>query len=259
MVNKNKMAKEKKVAEQAEVITETATTKTVPEVDYSAKVLGFWDKNKKNILVAITAFAAAFGGYFAYKNLYKGPKEEKAEAVIFRAEGLFDKMANTGFNKDSINLVLNGGVVAGNKVEGLLKIVSSHSGTNAANRANYMIGATYLHNKEFDKAIKYLKEFSANGAYQMDIKCNIMLGHANAELKKTDEALKAYKAAAAVNSKDDAFTSDALFTAASYADFIGKTSDALELFKKLKNDYPGTSPVQNGDVYKYLAKLGEVK
>jgi tetratricopeptide (TPR) repeat protein len=253
------MAKEKKVAEKAEVITETATTTVTPEVDYSAKVLGFWDKNKKIISATAIGFCVGVTAFFAYKSLYKVPKEEKAENAIFRAEGLVDKMASTGFNKDSINIALNGGVLAGNKVEGLLKVASGQSGTAAANRANYLIGACYLHNKEFDKAITYLNKFDANGATQMDFGRYKMIGQANAELKKVDDALAAFKKATAVNSKDETFTADALYTAASYADFNGKTTDAVELFKKLKNEYPAAQFVQTGDVDKYLAKLGELK
>jgi TolA-binding protein len=166
-------------------------------------------------------------------------------------------MATTGFSKDSVNIVLNGGSTGEANVLGLLKIMNTYSGTAAANRAAYMTGASYLQIKDFDKAIKYLKEFDGNGATQVESKADIMLGHAYAEQKKVDEALSYYKkAVTVVSEKDEALASDALFIAASYADAMGKTKDAIELYQQLKDKYPNASSVQAGEVDKHLARLG---
>jgi tetratricopeptide (TPR) repeat protein len=119
-----------------------------------------------------------------------------------------------------------------------------------------MTGACYLHIKEFDKAVKYLKEFDGNGADQVQSKANILIGHAYAEQKKTEDALTYYKKAATVNEKDESITPDALMLAASYADFAGKSKDAIELYKKVKDKYPTYMAVANGDVDKQLARLG---
>ncbi|MEJ7611007.1 MAG: tetratricopeptide repeat protein [Ferruginibacter sp.] len=216
----------------------------------------FWMTYSKPVIYIGGALILLMGAWFGYKKLVKEPKEQKAAEMIFPAEFLFDKMAVTGFTKDSVNTVLNGGVNEGVPVTGLLKIMNNYSGTAAANRATYMTGASYLHIKSFDKAIKYLKEFDANGATQVDIKRNILLGHAYAELKKTDDALSAYKKAAALNDKDEAFTTDALIMAAAYAESVGKPKDAIELYQKVKNNYPSAQAVQSGDVDKNLAKLG---
>jgi predicted negative regulator of RcsB-dependent stress response len=219
----------------------------------------FWAKNSKTITAGLIGLVIGVTAFFGYKYLIKLPKEKEAAEAIFPAENLYGKMASTSFSKDSVNIVLNGGVLDGTKVTGLLKIIDKYGSTPAGNRANYEVGATYLQTKEFDKAIKYLKEFDGNGAYQTDIKKNIMLGHAYAELKKTDDALAAYKKAASINDKDENFTPDALMTAAAYAETVGKTSDAVELYTKARDKYPTFPAVSNGDVDKYLAKLGVVK
>ncbi len=224
-----------------------------------AEAVDFFTKYNKPFLIGAFAGIALFGAWYGYKKIVKEPNEIKAEEAIFPAENLFDKMATAGFNKDSSTILLNSGIVGATNIKGLLKIAGEYSGTTAANRANYMIGATYLQTKEFEKAIKFLNDFTSNGAYQTDIKKNIMLGHAYSELKKTDEALSAYKKAASINIKDEAFTSDALNTAASYAESLGKTKDAIELYQELKEKYPTTQSVQSGDVDKSLAKLGITK
>ena len=239
----------------------TATVTTEDNIITEAHTVkkNFWDSYSKPIIYAGSALILLLGAYFGYQKLVKEPKEMDAAAAIFPAESLFDKMAQTGFNKDSVNIVLNGGADNNVNVTGLLKIVSKYSGSLNANRAEYMIGACYLHIKEFDKAVKHLTEYNSNGATQLEIKKFILLGNAYAEQKKTEDAFNAYKKAAAVNEKDEAFTADALITAAAYADYIGKQKEAIELYQKAQDNYPNFPTVQSGEVEKHLAKLGVTK
>ena len=236
----------------------TTTTTTVPNADVVTRAKGFWEKNSKPIIYVGTAIILLIGGWYAYKYFVVIPKQNQASDMIFPAENLFDKMASSGFNKDSVNLVLNGGVSSdGSNIPGILKVINKYGGTSSGNRAKYIAGATYLQIKDFDKAIKYLKEFDGNGASQIQSKAYIMLGHAYAEKKNADEALSYYKKAATVNPKDESITSYALLMAASYADAVGKTKEAIEMYKDFKNKYPGNSSI--GDVEKHLARLGVVE
>jgi len=154
-------------------------------------------------------------------------------------------------------MILNGDKATG--VTGLLKIAGSYGGTKSGNRAQYIIGACYLNLKQYDKAIEHLKDFDANGASQVQSKAYILLGHAYAEQKKTDDALSYYKKAATISGLDDAMATEAYYMAARYAEAMGKTSDAVELFQKLKDEYPASNRVSSGEVDKYLASLGAVK
>lgn len=219
------------------------------------KAKGFWAKFSKPIIYIGSAIILLIGGWFAYKNLYKQPKEIKGEEALFQAEQLFDKMTEKGFNKDTINLVLNGGTLAdGNIVKGVLSTISKHGGTAAANRAHYLAGACYLHSKEFDKAIKQLKEYDGNGASQLQSMAYAMIGDAYAELKKNDDAMSYYKKAATVNEKDEFVTPDALMKAAMYCEVNNKPKDAIEMYQKIKDNYPQSAQAQTVD--KYLARLG---
>lgn len=217
------------------------------------RAIGFWAKYSKLIIYAGSAFILLTGAFIGYKYLVLAPKEEKSADAIFPAEHLFDKMTQSGFNKDSIALVLNGG---NGITTGVVKIAATYSGTNAGNRANFIAGACYLHNKEFDKAIKYLSEFSTS-ATQVQTAAYGMLGDAYAELNKNDEALANYKKAAMVNKKDEFMTSEALYKAGSFAEAIGKSAEAIELFKENKESFPKS--VHTADIDKHLARLGDVK
>jgi tetratricopeptide (TPR) repeat protein len=237
---------------------ETSTVVTPETNETLVKAKGFWDQYSKPIIYAGSAVILLIGGYLGYQNFIKLPKEKTASEMIFPAESVFDKMSSTRFTKDSVDIALNGRVVDGTTVTGLLKIISKYDGTKAANLAKYMAGASYLQIKDFDKAIKYLKDFDGNGASQVQSKAYLMIGHAYAEQKKTDDAFEYYKKAATVNEKDESITADALMVAASYAQAMGKSKDAVELYKKLKDKYPTNSSVSNGEVDKQLASLGEL-
>jgi tetratricopeptide (TPR) repeat protein len=239
-------------------MAEKKVTTTTENTEIVHRARGFWEKNSRPIIIAGSVIILLIAGWYGYQEFIKKPKEKKANEAIFAAESLFDKMASqAGFNKDSSIIVLNGSKEM--DVTGVLKVIKDYGGTDAGNRAEYIAGATYLHLKEFPKAIEHLKEFDANSAYQVKSKAYIMLGHAYAEQNKTDDALDYYKKAAAVNTKDESTTGDALFLAASYADASGKKKEAVDLYTELKNDYPNYLSVKSGDVDKYLARLGIFK
>ncbi|RYD79657.1 MAG: tetratricopeptide repeat protein [Sphingobacteriales bacterium] len=237
-------------------ITEPVVVETTETVQPSK---GFWDRFSKPIIFVGSAIIILIGAWYGYKKFIAEPKEREANELVFAAESLFDKMATAGFNKDSVNIVINGGDLDGQKITGVLKVISNFGGTSAGDRAKYMAGASYLHIKEFDKAVKYLKDFDGNGASQVQSKAFIMLGHAYAEQKKTSDALAAYKKAASVNEKDEFFASDALLIAAAYAGATGNNKEAISLYEQVKSKYPSNIAVQNGDVDKNLARLGVVK
>jgi tetratricopeptide (TPR) repeat protein len=227
---------------------------TMEAADVMERAKGFWAKYSKRIIIVGLTVAVLLLAYIGYKKFIKEPKEKTASELIFPAEKLFGTMAaSSSYNKDTVNMVLNGDKASG--VTGLLKIVGNYSGTQSGNRAEFMVGACYLQLKQFDKAIKHLKEFDGNGASQIQSKAYLLLGHAYAEQKKTDEALDYYKKAGSVSDLDESMASEALFIAGRYAEAVGKTKDAIELFQKLKDDYPASQKVTSGDVEKYLASL----
>jgi len=239
------------MAEKKAATVEVVETNTT--VDQAKNV---WDKYSKPILYIVGAVAVITVAWYAYKNYVVEPKKVEANEALFAAEDLFSKMATTGFNKDSINIVMNGGEIDGKKVTGALKVISNYGSTPAGDRAEYIAGACYLHLKEFDKAIKYLEAFDGNGATQVQSKAYIMLGHAYAEKKKTSEALSSYKKGASVNEKDEFFAPDALLIAAAYAASINDNKEAISLYEKVKEKYPSNAAVTSGDVDKNLARLG---
>lgn len=224
------------------------------DVDVVQRARGFWASYNKPVMYIASAVIIILGGWLVYKYMFKMPAEEKANDAIFITQKYFSDFSNAP--SDSTKALLAAKVLNGDGVNaGALKIISKYSGTDAANLSEYYAGASYLHLKQYDKAIKYLKDFNANGATQIKSRALGMIGDASAELKKNDDALDYYKKAADVNDKDEYSSSEFLFRAALFAEVTGKTKDAIELFKKIKDEYPLSEKA--ADVDRYLAKLGE--
>ena len=224
------------------------------EVDIVEKARGFWDSYNKPVMYIGSAIILVLAGWMIYKYMFKLPKDQKANDIVFVTQKYFSEFTNA---TDSSKALLAAKCLNGDGINpGALKIINNYSGSAAANLCEYYAGACYLHLGQFDKAIKFLKDFDADGATQIKSRAYGMIGDASAELNKNDDALSYYKKAADVNTKDEYTSSEYLFRAALFAQSIGKTKDAIDLFKKLKSDFPLTEKAS--DVDRYLAKLGDV-
>ena len=223
------------------------------EADVVEKARGFWEDYNKPVTYIGSAIIILFAAWMVYKYMFKIPKEEKADKIVFVTQKYFTDFTNA---TDSAKILLATKVLNGDGTNpGALKIINQYSGTPAANLCEYYAGACYLHLGQFAKSMQYLKKFDANGATQIESRSLGMLGDASAELNKNDDALNYYKKAATVNEKDEFTSSEFLFRAALFAQSTGKTKEAIDLFKKIKTNYPLSQKAS--DVDRYLAKLGD--
>jgi tetratricopeptide (TPR) repeat protein len=200
----------------------------------------FFKKNQKSLTYALVAAIVLIGGFFGYTELYQKPREAKAADAMFMAEKYF---AN-----DSSNFVLNGD----GQSKGVLYIIKEFSGTKAANLAKYYAGVSYFRMNDFNKSIEYLKDFSTD-AKQIQAVAYGTLGDAYASLNKVDEAVSHYKKAGEYFPEDEAISSEYLFRAAAYLELNNKTEEAIELYTKIKNEYPKSEKGFMAD--KYINRL----
>ncbi|MBN8784912.1 MAG: hypothetical protein ABS85_14890 [Sphingobacteriales bacterium SCN 48-20] len=207
-----------------------------------AKAKDFWQRNSKVISIVFVAVVLLGGGWFAYQQFVKKPKEQEAAQKMFKAEEYW--------RMDSLNLALNGDGAN----MGLLKVISRYDGTKAANLAKFMAGSAYVKLKDNDKAIKYLKDFDSDSK-QVQARAYKLLGDAYGDKGSAAEAFDYYKKAAREFDGDAFSASDALFSAAYLAQrVLNKPEQAIELYKELKTKYPRTPAGYTVDTY--LAQLG---
>jgi len=215
------------------------------EADVVERAKGFWEKYSKTIVIASSAVILLVGGFLAYKYLVQLPNEEKAQEEIFRAE--------ENFRKDSFALALNGT----GSTPGFLKVISKYSGTRTADLANYYAGVCFLQTGDYNNAVKHLNAANAHGAKQLEAKIEGLLGDANAELKKNEEAIAHYKKAGTLFEQDQALSSEYLFRAGLLLEMSGKTKEAVEMYQTVKDKYPRSE--KGFLVEKYLARLGSTR
>ncbi|MGB4771141.1 MAG: tetratricopeptide repeat protein [Chitinophagaceae bacterium] len=218
-------------------------TQPEPEIEVIEKAKGFWEKNSKSILYASVAIIVLIGGYLGYKYMVQIPNETKAQDEIFRAE--------MNFRKDSIALALNGTPTT----PGFLKVISKYGGTKSGNLAKLYAGECYLQLGDFKNAAKYLEDFNGNGAKQVEARVAGMLGDAYSELKQNDKAVEQYKKSASLFPEDANMASEYLFRAGLLLEMNGKSKEAIEVYKQLKDKFPRTE--KGFGVDKYLARLGD--
>jgi tetratricopeptide (TPR) repeat protein len=220
------------------------STKAFHEEEGIEKGLRFLQTNQNKILVGISTLVLLIAGWYGYNEYVKKPNEEKAADALFKSQGYF--------TLDSSRLVLNGD----GQSKGVLYVMRTFSGTKAANLAKYYAGISYLHLGEYANAVKYLEDFSTN-APQIQLLAYGNLGDAYAELNKKDQAVTAYLKAAHHFEKDESNSSEYLFRAALLSETMGKSSEALELYKELKEKYPKTEKGYQAD--KFINRLSVQK
>src|SRR5438477_273262 len=177
-------------------MAETKTQASGDDIILKAK--GFWAKNQKPVSIVLVVIIVLVGGWYIYNNYVVAPKEEEAEKTMFKAEQYF--------RQDSLKLALNGDQFN----RGFVYVINNYGSTKAGNLAKYYAGLCYLRTSDFNRAVKYLKDFSTN-AKQIQMMAYGALGDANSELNKNDDAINYYKKAANEFTDDVTMSSEYLF------------------------------------------------
>ncbi|HEX3935680.1 MAG TPA: tetratricopeptide repeat protein [Puia sp.] len=206
-----------------------------------AEIQNVWERYGKQASYVLLAIIVLIGGYLAYRNFVAEPKEKTATEAMFHAEEYY-KM-------DSTRLALEGD----NINAGFLKIISKYSGTKAANLASFYAGSCYLKIGDFNNAVKYLQDFTTP-VKQVQERAYGLLADAYSEQNKKEEAAEQYKKAGTYFEKDEMLSPEYLFRSGYLYESMGKTQDAIAMYKLIKDKYPSSQ--RGADIDKYLARLG---
>lgn len=199
----------------------------------------FLEKNQKLILYIIGGILVLFGGYYGFQKFIKLPKVREAQERMFVAEKYWEK--------DSLTLALNGDGLN----LGFLDIIDDYGRTPSGNLARYYAGAIFLKQGQFDEALKHLKKFKANDP-MVGPNALRMIGDIYLELDDPDEAVKHYLKAAD-KADNDLLTPDFLLRAGNTYEIMQNWDKALEVYTRIKKEYPGSFRANNID--KYIARV----
>ncbi len=203
---------------------------------------GFFAKNRFYIIAAVVILLGAF-----LYNRYSGSRgisedEMDAQGILARAEYQFER--------DSIRLAINGD----GQYPGFQAVVDDYPGTDAANIAQYYLGLCYLKIGDIATGTSYLEEYS-QGDNQVAAAANAAMGYAYEQQNNFAAAAEAYEKASTIPEENPYTTPFYLMDAARVYEAAGNTAKALETYQRIRNDYPNSQDVLQGNVDRHIAKL----
>ena len=212
----------------------------------------FISKYKKPLILAVVALLVIIAGIFCYKYFVSGPREEKASTAL--------GMGQQYFNQEIFDKALNGD---GASYAGFVKIASDYSGTDAGNLANLYAGLCYANLGKWQEAVKYLDESAPSGDAMVSPAAIAALGNAYAHVNQIDKAVSNLKKAAsmadskALDGVNYSLAPTFLLQAAILLESQGKTSEALDIYKEIKEKYVNSALVQSQEIDKYIERAQE--
>ena len=195
----------------------------------------FFIKNKKAIIGTVVAVIIIIAGVVMYKNLYADPREEKAQAALFKGQEYFEADAYAqALNGDSIGFA------------GFVKVADEYSGTKAANLAKAYMGLCYAHLGKYDEAVKALDSFDGDDQMVAPAMKGAM-GNCYAQLGQLDKADN--------EADNNSLSPIYLLQAGEILVKQGKYDDAIQAYTTIKDKYFRSYQAMDIDKYIEQAKL----
>lgn len=171
-------------------------------------------------------------GYFLYMQFLFLPAEEKSKGAYY--EGL------NYAEKDSTDAA----------IESLTPVVKKYDGKIGGEVAQFTLARQLMAKGNFSKALEELESVDVNDMYVHAMAIGLQ-GDCQSEMKKYEEAADLYIKAA--ESRDNEFTSPIyLFKAAGCAEKLGDYTSALDLYKRIQDNYPDFANQKS--IKKYIAR-----
>ncbi|MEG0039799.1 MULTISPECIES: tetratricopeptide repeat protein [Bacteroides] len=204
----------------------------------------FLIKYKKAIIAGVLAVIIIVAGTIMYKHLYAEPREEKAQAALFKGQQLFEQDAfEQALNGDSIGYI------------GFIKVIDQFGGTKAANLAKAYAGICYQSLGNYDQALKFLTDF--DGDDQMVAPAILgATGNCYAQLGQLDKA-SATLLKAADKADNNTLSPIFLLQAGEILVKQGKYDDAVKAYTAIKDKY--FQSYQAMDIDKYIEQAQLLK
>ena len=202
----------------------------------------FLIKYKNAIIGGVVAVIIIVAGFIMYKNLYAEPREDKAQAALFKGQEYFEQ--------DAFEQALNGDSIG---YAGFLKVADDYSGTKAANLAKAYAGICYAQLGKYEDAVKMLDSF--DGSDQMVAPAILgATGNCYAQLGQLDKAASTLLSAA---DKADNNTLSPIFLLQAGEILVkqGKYDDAIQAYTTIKDKYFRSYQAMDIDKYIEQAKL----
>ena len=216
---------------------------TVEVEELVSKSEVFIETYSKKIISGIIALIVVVGAIFAYRQLYSLPRQQKASAALFKGEQYFAR--------DSFQLALNGN---GADYDGFEAIIKEYGSTDAGNLAKAYAGICYAKLGENEKALNYLKSFSASDN-MISPAVTIALGDCYVNMDNTKEGIKCFEKAAK-DANNVVLAPIALKKAGIAYESLKQYKEAVKVYTTIKEQY--FNSMEAADIDKYITRASEL-
>lgn len=204
----------------------------------------FIEKNQKAIMYGLGVVVLVVLAVLAYHNLYLKPKNENAQAAIYRGERYFQN------KQDSLAIFGDG-----NDYIGFEEVMNQFGGTKTADLARAYAGISYSRLGDNEKALDYLNKFKG-GDKLITPAIAGAVGDVYMNLDQSEKAASIFTKAA--KDADDLMLSPIFYKKAGLAYLHAQKYDkATETFEMLKKRYMNSPEGQEADKYIEQAKLSK--
>ncbi len=195
-------------------------------------------------MIALGIIIAVVLAVLAYNNFYKKPKNERAQAAIFKGERYFQNQ------QDSLALFGDG-----NDYIGFEEVINQYGGTKTADLAKAYAGISYSRLGENEKALNYLDKFKG-GDKMITPAITGAVGDVYMNLDMSDKAANQFLKAA--KDANDNLLSPIYYKKAGLAYLHAQNFDkAISTFETIKKTYLNSPEGQEADKYIEQAKLSK--
>ena len=205
-----------------------------------AEVTNFYERNKKNISIAITAVIVVIIAVGLY---YKNRSDNNDSATTLLGS------VYTYFDSGQYQLAIDG--VPEKNIQGLRAIVDNYGNSRAGEIARFYLASAYYQLGNYDEALKDFEDCSPPGDL---LSVSRLSGMADCYEAKGDhvKAGENFEKAATKDSRDVNVAENLSNAARNYAQ-AGEKDKALELYRRLKKNFPTTTFGRDAD--RYIAQL----
>ncbi len=222
------------------VIDDSPEYEEIGGEEQSRGLIPFLEENQRMVIMVVGILLVLLLGFLGYRYLQSSKNSEAQEEMI---------TAVRFFEADSLDRALNGD----GSFLGFLDIAEEYSGTDAANMAEYYTGIIYARQGDADMGLEYLDGVEGNGTL-METAIYQAKAFCYEQLEEWENAAKNFERAA-TSPSESPLTPGLLLKAGQNYEDAGDIEKALEMYEKIKEDYPRTPEALTID--KYIGRISE--
>jgi len=201
----------------------------------------YYDQNKKYLSYATTGLIVLVIAIVIFVNNRRA-NAEKAATELGKIYKIYD---NAAMDKAQYKIAINGQPERG--IMGLKAIVDNYGSSTSGELARFYLANAYYNLGQYDEALNQYEDFSS-GDPLLAASATAGIASCHEVKKEFGKAASYYEKALSLARKSET-AAEYMNNAARCYGLAGESAKAIELFKKLKKEYPTSSFARDADRY----------